>query len=232
MSEPNDTQDAGFKPEKGEGSIEVRSYFPTPVVVAELPITTKENAALAATIRERAKSSAGVRYSNLAGWQSADDFAEWGGAEGEKVLAFARNFADRLTGDRTGKRVHVDWHLNAWANINRTGQANDMHAHPGSFFSGCYYVDDGGIAGDPSLGGEFQIMDPRGVAPAMYLPELAVALSGCQTAGAVELIAPRAGRMLLFPAWLSHGVRPYLGDKERISIAFNFWLPIGGAETT
>jgi hypothetical protein len=27
--------------------------------------------------------------------------------------------------------------------------------------------------------------------------------------------------MLLFPAWLSHGVLPYYGTGERISIAFN-----------
>ena len=27
--------------------------------------------------------------------------------------------------------------------------------------------------------------------------------------------------MFAFPAWLRHGVSPYLGDGERISIAFN-----------
>lgn len=209
-----------------ETDIEVRSYFPTPVVVAGLPLSAAENEALAATILAREAAGAGVVHSNLLGWQSGDDFAEWGGEEGRKVLDISAAIADRLTGDRAGNRVSVPWSLNAWASINRKGQGNDSHAHPGSFLSGVYYVDDGGIGDDPSLGGELQLADPRGVAPAMYAPELAIALSGCATAGAQERILPRTGQAVIFPAWLMHGVRPYLGDKARISIAFNFWLPV------
>ena len=73
-----------------------------------------------------------------------------------------------------------------------------------------------------------QLADPRGIAPAMYAPELAVALSGCQTAGGNELIPPKTGQMVLFPAWLGHGVRPYLGQGTRISVAFNFSIPLAG----
>jgi hypothetical protein len=29
---------------------------------------------------------------------------------------------------------------------------------------------------------------------------------------------------VVFPSWLSHGVRPYRGTRERISIAINFSL--------
>jgi hypothetical protein len=32
---------------------------------------------------------------------------------------------------------------------------------------------------------------------------------------------PRAGRLVLFPAWLLHQVRPYRGKAERVSIALN-----------
>ncbi len=213
-----------------EPGIEVRSYFPTPVVVAQIPFTDEENAGLRGTILTREASVAGVAHSNLLGWQSADDFADWGGAQGKKLLGLGRALADRLNGDRTGNRVEVDWFVNAWANINRHGHGNDTHAHPGSVFSGCYYVDDGGIADDPSLGGELQLADPRGIAPAMYAPELAVALSGCQTAGGNELIPPKTGQMLLFPAWLGHGVRPYFGQGTRISVAFNFSIPMAGGE--
>lgn len=209
--------------------IEVRSYFPTPLVIAQVPLGPEDNARLRETILAREKSHPGVHHSNLLGWQSADDLIKWGGAEGEKVLAFAKALADRLAGDRAGNRVAVNWFVNAWANINRKGHANDAHAHPGAVFSGCYYVDDGGIADDPALGGAFQISDPRGIAPAMYAPELAVALSGCQSAGGNEVIPPKTGQMLLFPAWLSHGVRPYLGNGTRISIAFNFAIPMAAA---
>lgn len=210
--------------------IEVRSYFPTPVVIARVPMAADDNARLRETILAREKADAGVHHSNLLGWQSADDFTRWGGAEGGTLLGFAKALADRLAGDRAGNRVAVAWFVNAWANINRRGHANESHAHPGSVFSGCYYVDDGGIGDDPALGGALQINDPRGILPAMYAPELAVALGGCQTAGGSEIIPPRTGQMVLFPAWLSHGVRPYLGDGTRISVAFNFAIPMAGAD--
>jgi uncharacterized protein (TIGR02466 family) len=216
-------------PRDAAKDIDVRSLFPTPLVVARAPMTDADNARLAATILAHESKDRGVAHSNLLGWQSADDFTAWGGAEGDKVIAFARALADRLTGDRAGNRVAVDWFVNAWANVNRAGHSNHIHAHPGAAWSGCYYVDDGGIGDDPALGGGFEVMDPRGLAPAMYAPELAPVLSGCQTMGGSEVITPATGMMLLFPAWLMHGVRPYHGDRPRISVAFNFALPAAGA---
>lgn len=205
--------------------IEVRSLFPTPLVMARPPLTGDDNATLARAILAREAAGVGVTHSNMLGWQSADDFAAWGGAAGAKVIGCARALADRLTGDRAGNRVQVEWFVNAWANVNRRGHANQAHAHPGALWSGCYYV---AVPEEAEAGGGLEIMDPRGMAPAMYAPELAPALAGCRTMGGSEVIPPETGLMLLFPAWLVHGVRPYLGDSPRISIAFNFALPAGG----
>jgi len=80
-------------------------------------------------------------------------------------------------------------------------------------------AEDGGIAADPSLGGELEFMDPRGSVPLMNAPHLRIA--GNLSAGSTERIRPQAGRMVIFPAWVMHGVRPYRGGAERISIAFN-----------
>ncbi len=216
----------GRHPEK---DIEVKSLFPTPFVSARAPMTADDNAELKSAILEKEKAGSGVVHSNLRGWQSRDDFTDWGGEAGAKLIDFARGMADQLTANRAGQRVAVDWFVNAWANVNRSGHANQMHAHPGAIWSGCYYVDDGGCGENAALGGEFEVMDPRGLAPAMYAPELAPALSGCLTMGGTELIRPTTGRMFLFPAWLLHGVRPYQGEDLRISVAFNFALPAGGA---
>ena len=86
-----------------------------------------------------------------------------------------------------------------WANINRSGHGNEFHSHPGSFWSGVYYVDDGGIAADPSLGGELEFMDPRGPGPAMYAPHLAFAMPGGLSVGANETVLPRTGRLVHVP---------------------------------
>jgi uncharacterized protein (TIGR02466 family) len=129
-----------------------------------------------------------------------------------------------MTTSRSGRPVDLQWQVNAWANINRKGHSNEFHVHPGSFWSGVYYVDDGGCAENRTLGGEFVIMDPRGPGPSMYAPLLCFRGPGGNSVGATELVPPRAGVMILFPSWLSHGVRPYGGDGTRISISFNLSL--------
>jgi hypothetical protein len=65
------------------------------------------------------------------------------------------------------------------------------------------------------------MQDPRGVGPAMYAPQLAYALPGMLSVGGSEEIPPQAGKLLLFPPWLPHGVLPYKGERLRISLAFN-----------
>lgn len=206
------------------GKIEVRSYFPTPLAVYETPGAETLNQTLKTVILERERATQGVEHSNLGGWQSDDDFERWSGAAGRRLLDEAVKLADRLTVDRKGAPVKIEWRMNSWANINRRGHANEFHTHPGCYWSGSYYVDDGGTAANPALGGEFEITDPRGVGPAMYAPNLSFALPGCHSMGANELIHPHAGMLLLFPSWLPHAVRPYLGEGLRISVAFNLSL--------
>ena len=109
-----------------------------------------------------------------------------------------------------------------WANINRSGHGNEFHSHPGAYWSGVYYVDDGGIAADPSLGGALEFMDPRGTGPRMLAPHLGFVMPGIVSVGINEMVQPKVGRMVIFPAWLLHQVRPYHGTAQRVSIAFNF----------
>jgi uncharacterized protein (TIGR02466 family) len=203
---------------------ELRSYFATPIALAMLTDAEALNGDLRRIILERERQDEGVHHSNLGGWQSNWDLEQWGGEPVRRLLDAARDLATRLTSDRAGRPVRVAWKTNAWANINRRGHGNEFHTHPGCYWSGTYYVDDGGIGEDPSLGGEFEVQDPRGVAPAMYAPLLGFAVPGGQSAGASELISPRSGQIVLFPSWLAHAVRPYRGERERISIAFNLSL--------
>jgi uncharacterized protein (TIGR02466 family) len=205
------------------GAPEVTTLFGTPVVLFDVPEAQALNVELRTTIVERQKAHSGTQHSNLGGWQSSWDMERWGGAPAIKLLAFGRNTANRVTTDREGKPVAIVWRANMWANVNRSGHANEFHSHPGSFWSGVYYVDDGGIADDPSLGGELEFMDPRGPGPAMYAPQLAFGAAGLSV-GANEMVRPRAGRLVMFPSWLLHQVRPYKGNAERISIAFNLSL--------
>jgi len=206
---------------------EVVPLFATPLVVFDVPEAATLNVELRRVIGERMKAHPSTHKSNMGGWQSSWDMDRWGGTAAIKLLAYARNLANRLTTDHEGVagkgpypgHFAVTWIGNMWANVNRSGHGNEYHSHPGSYWSGTYYVDDGGIDADPDLGGELEFLDPRGPVPLMNAPHLRIA--GNLSAGSTERIRPQAGRLVMFPAWVMHQVRPYNGNAERISIAFN-----------
>lgn len=204
--------------------IAVRGLFATPVAAVELPDTEARNRELTEIILARRASNPTVQASNAGGWHSDREIAEWGGKRIQEVLDAARSVADRLVADRHGKPVRPEWKTIAWANVNGPGDSNVCHYHAGSFWSGTYYVEDGGCAADPALGGEFEMLDPRGPGPAMYAPALKFAGEDGASVGAAETIRPKPGLLFLFPSWLLHQVRPYRGTGLRISIAFNLSL--------
>src|SRR5215469_5591253 len=203
---------------------EIVPLFVTPLVTLDVPDAATLNADLRRVIEEREKSHPTTQKSNLGGWQSSWDMDRWGGAPAIKLLAIGRNVANRMTTDRSGNvgsgphpgYFAVTWRGNMWANVNRTGHANEFHSHPGAYWSGVYYVDDGGIDANPDLGGELEFLDPRGPVPLMNAPHLRIA--GNLSAGSTERIHPKAGRLVMFPSWVFHQVRPYHGNAERISI--------------
>jgi uncharacterized protein (TIGR02466 family) len=201
--------------------IAVRGLFATPVAALELPDATTRNAELAAIILKRREETPSVQASNAGGWHSDREIAQWGGGHVSHILQLAKEVANHLTADRHGNAVRPPWDVMAWANVNGPGDANICHYHPGAFWSGTYYVADGGCATDHSLGGEFEMLDPRGAGPGMYAPTLKFSGEDGQSVGAAETIRPRPGLLFLFPSWLFHQVRPYRGDGLRISIAFN-----------
>ncbi len=213
---------AAREPGGGAPRPEVLGFFPTPAYLAELPRTEALNAELKRIILEREAGEAGLDNSNVGGWHSGRDFAEWGGPALQQVLEAAKSLATQLTRDRKGRAVRPEWQVECWANINRSGQANKRHTHPGCFWSGTYYVDDGGVADHPRYGGAFEFQDPRGVAPALAGDLLYREPHGSNSAPAETEIRPRSGLMVLFPSWMPHAVRAYSGPGQRISIAFNF----------
>jgi uncharacterized protein (TIGR02466 family) len=202
----------------------VLKLFPTPLLVGTMRDAEPLNLELRRIILAREQATGSVERSNRGGWQSSWDLHEWGGAPVRRLLAHIQSIVDEATVDRAGRHHRLAWRINSWANVNRSGHGNQFHTHPGALWSASYYVDDGGVGDDPSLGGEFEILDPRGVAPIMYAPQLTFPGPDGVALGESQRLTPRAGMIVIFPSWLSHGVRPYNGTGVRISIAINFSL--------
>lgn len=211
-----------------ESTLKIRKLFPTPLVSCPVPDAQALNERLSAAIFAEETRSRGVQHSNQGGWQSEGDFASWSGEAGAYLLGFAQDMARSLTAVHTADNtlVHAtfEWHFNAWANINRAGDSNGVHGHAGAFWSAVYWVDDGGRADDPSVGGDLEFLDPRGLVASAYRPELRMRIEECVAAGCATTEAARSGTLVMFPSWLLHSVRPFKGTRPRVSIAFNFGL--------
>ncbi len=208
----------------------VQGLFPTPLLSATVANHAALNKTLSTATLAREKVERGVTVSNSGGWHS-NEFLSWCGDEGECVIEAGRQMANRMTVTETATGTapaNINWQVSAWANISRAGHSNRAHAHPGAFWSGVYWVDDGGIAEDAAAGGLLEVADPRGVATTMYAPQLRFALNDCLYDGRVQPIQPKAGVMVLFPSWLMHSVAPYSGKGVRISIAFNLSVNASG----
>jgi predicted 2-oxoglutarate/Fe(II)-dependent dioxygenase YbiX len=47
----------------------------------------------------------------------------------------------------------------------------------------------------------------------------------------VANVSLEAGQLVIFPSWVMHDVKPFEGEGERITIAFNCWFLLPEAET-
>jgi uncharacterized protein (TIGR02466 family) len=218
------------KPNMARIELSVQKLFATPVAAIQVPGSAALNAALEQAILARRAAHQSVQASNAGGWHSDRDIMGWGGAPMATIIDIAKGAASQMTADRAGELINPAWTVMAWANVNGPGDGNSCHYHPGAFWSGTYYVADGGCADDPALGGEFEMLDPRGPGTNMYAPGLKFAGADGNAAGAAVRIRPRPGLLFIFPSWLMHQVLPYRGTGLRISIAFNFGIaPSTGA---
>jgi uncharacterized protein (TIGR02466 family) len=198
--------------------------FETMVVIDRMPDAAAVNRALRETILARQASDKGVEISNVGGWHSDTQMLRWGGEAAQRLLERIVAAADRHSVDikaEPGKPRHR-WFPEMWANVSGPGASNQFHRHPGAFWSAVYYVEDGyGGSADRSLGGELVLEDPRMPAIRMAAPDLRFRGPGGKHDHHETWMRPESGRIVMFPAWLSHAVRPYRGTGLRISIAVN-----------
>jgi uncharacterized protein (TIGR02466 family) len=158
---------------------------------------------------------------NAGGWHYAHDFFRLDDPVAREIRSHVerhvRAFLDHFRRDRGGPPIPFD--LQGWINLNRAGNSNILHCHPGSFLSGTYYVEV-----PPMKGGEIVFRDPRGPAVAMYETPRIVELPWIGNGKGIPF-APQAGHLIIFPSWLEHRVEPFVGSGDRISLAFNVSNP-------
>ena len=195
---------------------QVRVIFPVPFVTIRIQAAEELNERLLGEIAKRQDKEPGLDRSNRYGWHSDLDLfdrpepahSELAGEIREMVGAATAKLAPDLPSDL--ELVHE-----GWINVSPTNAMNAPHDHPGSFWSGTYYVrvpeaDDA----DDNQSGAIEFIDPRG----------SIGLGGKLetpfTRGKFT-VRPAAGTCLLWPSFLRHWVHPNRSSQDRVTVAFN-----------
>jgi len=171
---------------------------------------------LAIATRDQQGGNGGMVRSNAGGWHSGGNiFTEKHPAIIELAghIRSATKDISMLARQLFRPEVQFRDTLYGWFNINKKFDYNISHYHPGTTWSGVYYIQIGQDDPDYPLGGQIEFVDPR--------PRCEVGPNKAVSHAGVLRIKPEAGALLVFPSYLEHYVHPNYGDTERINIAFN-----------
>jgi uncharacterized protein (TIGR02466 family) len=102
-----------------------------------------------------------------------------------------------------------------WANVNAPGTGHRLHSHRNNYLSGAYYLQVQNGADtinffDPKP--QAGVIRPAATEPTAENTEVA-------------MVRVQTGSLLLFPAWLQHGVDVNRSARPRISLSFNLMFP-------
>lgn len=197
----------------------VQLVFNTPILVGTMKNAAAVNEGLRRAILAAESRDQGVQVSNIGGWQSAPTLLDWPVPEIATLKEWIDQAVVRLSSLPASAPVKVEYTAYGWANVNRRGDYNQLHNHGEDHWAVVYYVSCGEPEPSHRMNGKFELRDPRPGASAASLGKY----PGF-TFGQAIMIDPEPGMLLAFPAWLDHGVHPFFGKGERISIATNVRL--------
>ena len=111
-----------------------------------------------------------------------------------------------------------------WFHVTRRGGFFGLHNHPNAAWSGVYCVDPGSHDPGKRESGMLTFVNPM-LTAAMHV-DAGNANLKLPFAPHIATISLEAGELVLFPSWLLHDVKPFEGEGERITIAFNCWFTL------
>ncbi len=195
---------------------QLSSAFAAPILEHQWNDTHDLNAELRQYALDLMRGGAGNIISNVGGWSSKKDILD----ADQPMLQTLSEMAQMMMVElmhrclvKSDAKLLENWHMEAWFNVNNPGGFNELHNHgrPPSVWSGIYYVDLG--TDDPALSGRTVFENCH------KLPHPAQQRFNFT---APHVMVPNPGLMLLFPASFFHRVEKHLGDRPRITVAFNF----------
>jgi len=133
----------------------------------------------------------------------------------------------RLNGYDLATLQRMQIYNDCWFHVTRRGGFFGLHNHPNASWSGVYCVDSGLPDGDRSENGLLCFVNPA-ISSAMHM-DAAVARIPLPYGYHVARVHLETGQLVIFPSWVLHDVKPFEGEGERITVSFNCWFALPGA---
>jgi uncharacterized protein (TIGR02466 family) len=130
----------------------------------------------------------------------------------------------RLNGYDLATLHRLQIYNDCWFHVTRRGGFFGLHNHPNASWSGVYCVDPGQHDPGKQDSGVLSFVNPM-IMGAMHM-DAGVAMMPLPYGYQVASVAFEAGQLVIFPSWVLHDVKPFEGQGERITIAFNCWFTL------
>ena len=182
--------------------------FLTPIQISDLELNIDSLIEFCYEMKQKNKK--GVKLTNMGGWHS-DNVLNETNSEFVKLKNKIEENANKFHHQIELKKTLKQKLSNIWININPKGGSNDFHDHPGSCFSGAFY-----------LKGEAPIIfqHPYKDITTYFWKESIIEKWNSANSGQWRY-KPEPNVLLLFPGWLEHKVLMNSEETDRISISFN-----------
>ena len=214
--------------------VQVQPFFAVPFGFAQLENCAALNAELRAFFLKRA--AEGARYANPRpltqrnGQVFESDFQLFQAPEPavQKLKQFCwSNLLGMIAelskyDEPTMRRLLI--YSDSWFHITKRGGFFGLHNHPMASWSGVYCVAPGQHDEDKPDSGLLSFLNPA-TNGAMYL-DAANARMQAPFGYGIRHIRFEPGQLVLFPSWIMHDVKPFEGEGERITVAFNCWYSL------
>jgi uncharacterized protein (TIGR02466 family) len=186
--------------------------FPASLVKYVWPDSGDLNRELVEVILAKKKENPGIATTNVGGWHSEKNFQHWEDDCVQILLNRIRSLSLTML-ELIGQPTDIShWNIQAWGNINRSGNCNKFHHHirNANLLSGVYYVSTG-----------IEPTDKAPPAPIIFVDQYGLfEVNQISSIGTFD-VRPEPGLMLLFPSSLTHAVEEHRGSGQRVSVAFN-----------
>lgn len=215
---------------------ELFNLFAVPFAIGRYPAAAPLNAALRGYVlaREQSGNAANPRpltYRNDALFESHFDLFREPDPAVQELKRFCWDQLLAVIGKLNGYDLptlhRLQIYNDCWFHVTRRGGYFGLHNHPNASWSGVYCVDPGRSDPDKAMSGALCFLNPT-IMNAMHM-DAGISSMRLPYGHHVAHFRLEPGQLVIFPSWVLHDVKPFEGEGERITIAFNCWFTLPDA---